>query len=183
LLWKEVLSVSEQNYIYDPEEQTMVFSVDTTRHVRVAFSEGQVWYAIHDIAKLLRYRAPGKAAKHKDYDVKLLRVPHTSQYVRGFTNCNCITKEALKRFLKIQNGDEEICRWILTVVIPQAERQFASAQKDQSIPQFETYQEIQPILQIEATPTRTPESAKMATILAALDKIITEAVLLKRELQ
>jgi hypothetical protein len=170
--------MSEQNYIYDPEEQTMVFSVDTTRHVRVAFSEGQVWYAIQDVAKLLRYRAPGKAVADKKYEVKLLRVPHTSPNVHGFTNCNCIAKDSLKRFLKIQNSDKDICQWVLNVVIPQAERQFATVQDVRYMAQ-----DVTPITQVAPTPAYVTVSEKMETILSVLDKIITEAVMLKRELR
>jgi hypothetical protein len=166
--------MNEQSYIYDPENQTMVFSADEKRNVRVAFGDDQVWYVFQDIAQLFRYRAPYKVAKNRNYEVKQFVVPSANPNVRCPRNCNCVTKDAVKQFLKTQHTDKEICRWILNVVIPQAERQ------------FETYQNIRDVGQDVRAVKQEPSAqtpGNVTTILAVLDKIITEAVLLKHELQ
>jgi hypothetical protein len=168
----------ERDYIYDADEQTLIFTADAKHHIRVAYSDGQVWYAIHDIAKLLRYRAPGKAAGHREYGVKLKRVPHTSINVKGYTNCNCITKDALKRFLKLQTEERETVEWILNVVIPQAEAKFYSVEEPPAPPP-RPVPKPEPIHQ-PAAPAAVPQ---ITSLLDQLDQFIIAAVTLRRELQ
>ena len=159
----------KNEYIYDPDEQTMVFSVDTKRHVRVAYCDGQVWYAMTDIAKLLRYRSPSKAQSYWNCEVRLLRVPHTSEHQRGYTNCNCIRKDALKRILDVMKGDHEIRDWILYTVIPQAEQKLAAETVNTPAPE-----------RPEPSPEIMPQ---VAEVLDKLDQFIIAAVTLRREIQ
>jgi len=173
--------VSERDYIFDPDELTMIFTATQKNHIRVAFSEGKVWYAICDVAKLLKYRAPGKAANYRDYGVKLLRVPHVSKNVRGYTNCNCITKDALKRFLKFQSGEPDICDWLLNVMIPEAEKKFAAEIKEQFVedsPASEIMPESELLAEVKTKPRQNAVS-----LLEQLDRLIIAAVSLRQELQ
>ena len=164
--------MSERNYIYNPEEQTMIFTVDAKRHVRVAYNEGEVWYAVCDIAKLLLgYRAPGGAVNQHIYGAKLLRVPHISIGKRGYTNCNCITKDALKRLVKLQSRDPDVCDWVLNTLIPQAERQFARATNPEIVQQTTTEEPV------------SPAQGQIVELLDKLDQFIIAAVTLRRELQ
>ena len=170
--------MNSKDYTFDREEMTMVFSVDTKRHVRVAYSDGQVWYAMCDIAKLLLgYRAPGSVVNKRDYRARLLRVPHISPNVRGYTNVNCITKDALKQFVKLQSSDPKIYDWITTELIPTAERQFAVVEPTE--PKLPEQVKEAASTFIASMPT----AEQAAALLDQLDQFIIAAVSLQRQLR
>ena len=161
--------MNDRECVYDPDEQTMVFFTATQRHIRAAYSEGSVWYCATDIARLLGYRDPSKAINSLRCNVRILHVPHVSANRRGFTTCNCIAKDDVLTFISQQRAFPEVRSWIRDVVIPQAERRLLiGAIERQGTDDYpapcETYERTSPIAE-------------------ALDKIITEAVLLKRALQ
>jgi len=159
--------MNEREYIYDPEEKTMVFTTEgTRRHVRAVYHDGRVWYVASDIAKLLGYRDPSKAINSLECEIKILHVPHVSQSKRGTTTCNCITKETVKQFINQQRAYPEVRNWIGEVVVPQAERQLAEIVPAEAAPR-------------QSLPVRNPT----APLLDALDQFIIAAVSLRREIQ
>jgi hypothetical protein len=148
----------------------MVFSSDAKQYVRTAYSDGAVWYAIYDIAKLFGYSAPGKAAHCMNCEIRVLQMPNVTGGTRRLVNCNCIRKDAVKKFINPLRFDKDICDWILNTVIPEAERYFSQelADEQRQSPTVESVSQVAP---------------QVASILDALDKFIVAAVSLRRELQ
>ena len=107
----------------------------------------------------------------------MVRDPEDLKNKAWYTNCNCITKDALKRFLKMQTEERETCDWILNVVIPQAEAQFFGVEeptppKERAAPPT-------------APPTATSYEAAVTQIgqmLDQIDQLIITAITLRREL-
>ncbi|MDR1020172.1 MAG: hypothetical protein LBL73_05390, partial [Synergistaceae bacterium] len=134
--------MNEQGFTYDEEKMMMIFTADAKWHIRVAYSEGRVWYAARDIASMLGYKDSSKAIFRVSREVRMLQVPQVSAHKVGCTVCKCITKESVYKFINQQRADPEVRTWIRNVVVPQAERQFADIERKTtesvltSIPEF-----------------------------------------------
>jgi prophage antirepressor-like protein len=170
---------SDRDYVYYPGEKAMVFSTEREHHVRVAYSGGEVWYCVSDVARLFGYTAKERTIDRLDCEIKLLHVPHV-RHSHGFTNCNCFAKDDLLEFISRPRARRDLRAWITDVVIPQAEEQLLSDSDLGKRPQVFEIQNKRSESVEDAAKRMTTQSVD---ILDALDEIIIKAALLKREFQ
>ncbi|MDR0818765.1 MAG: hypothetical protein LBN43_04245 [Oscillospiraceae bacterium] len=168
--------MNETNFVYNEYDNTMVFTVDSKRHVRVAYDDGRVWYAMCDIAKLYQYRAPSKVVSYLQGEIRLLRVPHTSQNVRGWTNCKCVTKDTVIEFVESIRTEPELNKWLLREVIPKAEQKFGITQ----VPKAERETTV---IKVNDEQNTAKVTKQVSLLLDMLDQFIISAVSLRQEIQ
>jgi len=155
------------------------------RQVRAVVHLGQIYYCANDIAACGGYLAPHKVAKRfpPEYKTKL-PVPWVSKKRRGTTEAFCLSKEHLPKFLERINADEGLRDWLFNSVMPKAEanlRTYEDEDVDVDIgPQFNT--NAIACREESAGAFDKNKESQVDLLIKSLDRIITDAVLLKNEL-
>lgn len=144
----------------------VIISDERKRQVRAIIDAGKVYYCGNDIAACMGYSAPYKAITRAPLEKVMLPVPWTSKRRKGVARSICFDKEQVEKFVGRMETGDDFREWLFGEVIPQAEAAL----------HIEEAQEHEDVI----VPVAAPQTA---SLIEALDQIIMDAALLKRELR
>ena len=146
---------------------------DDTHELRVVYAEnGTPLYCAIDIAALMGYVTPSKVVTRTTFEKYKAVVPWESENKVGIAKTWCFTKESAIKFMRTGKPCDGLIAWFTNEVVPIAEKTVHTA------PEKETSQ----------SPTKgATEAPKVSQdhiqqLIAKLDRIILDAVLVKSEL-
>lgn len=174
------------------------FTDKRKREVRVTFDpDGTAYYCGYDLAAMSGYSAPTKVVQCSNtglYPAEsvMRNIEYIDSKKRGVRRFRCFDEENALKFLERKPAPQEVKDWFTSEVIPQVRQislEIAAKLGREAPPEEGTHQEQQDLtaaLEGIGIKTFLPAAAgpsSGADIMARLDAIILEAVLLKQEIR
>lgn len=174
------------------------FTDKRKREVRVTFDpDGTAYYCGYDLAAMSGYSAPTKVVQCSNtglYPAEsvMRNIEYIDSKKRGVRRFRCFDEENALKFLERKPAPQEVKDWFTSEVIPQVRKislEIAAKLGREASPEEDTHQEQQDLtaaLEGIGIKTFRPAAAVPSSgtdIMARLDAIILEAVLLKQEIQ
>lgn len=154
-------------------EHGMRIFCDNTHELRVVHAEdGTILYCAIDIAALMGYVAPSKVVARTNVEKRKAIVPWTSEIKNGVARTWCFTKESAVKFMRMGKPCDGLIAWFTNEVVPIAEKSLPTATENEIL-QFPTK---------GATEAPKVSQDHIQQLIAKLDRIILDAVLIKSEL-